>query len=356
MKAIRLYGFTEDHGSYAAVTAGFAEAFRASGYGEDKLEVVSLETEPSFDEEPTGIPLADVGIVTGPPNASTRLVQGVRHSERIVMIHPNSSKLPDRMMSGVNSNATLLLASSKWGATVVSRYTTLPVVVVPLGVLSGFREPVEPAPLREAYESGVFRILHLSSTGGERKGTDKLVLAFLDAIKDGTLPATSILHLVLTPQGSSMVMDMMDGTPGWDRVKLTGRLGVQGAPPEIVSRVYGSYHVVCQPSRGEGFGLVPLEALASGTPIVATAATGHSEWFVDELPGAVRVATGAPAPIDDLPGADAPSLDVLDVKDALRRAYGQWYGLKAEATGNAQAIAKRWSWSRSLEGFIKMVG
>ena len=46
----------------------------------------------------------------------------------------------------------------------------------------------------------------------------------------------------------------------------------------------GGFDLVCQPSRAEGFGLVPLEARACGVPVAATLCTGHadhmaaSEW------------------------------------------------------------------------------
>ena len=141
-----------------------------------------------------------------------------------------------------------------------------------------------------------------------------------------------------------------------------------------MSVLYQRHHVVVQPSRAEGFGLVPLEALASGVPVVATSCTGHAEYVDavrsatrDDLPrysavsppGVVAVPTGELGPIDDGPGALAPSVDADAIAEALRLAYSDKDRLRREAAENARAIYLNWSWEattrRFLEGFRRAV-
>lgn len=52
-------------------------------------------------------------------------------------------------------------------------------------------------------------------------------------------------------------------------------------PPNKVQRLYSSYGAVIVPSRQESFGLVALEALASGVPLVSTRSGGLAQ-FVNE--------------------------------------------------------------------------
>lgn len=361
MRPTRVYGFTGDYGSYAQVTRGFLSALTHHGHTPDTLEAVSLEDQHQGfgDDEPRGLPLADIGILTGPPIAASVLTEGVKHARRLVMIHPNSSKLPERTMHTVNTAATEILASSAWGATVISRYTALPVIVAPCGVDQGFAPRAPKADLEAQYEAGEFRILHLSSTTGQRKGTLELVRAFLEAMDRGRLPPNSELSLVLAPGGKGQlvdfIMDYGSKSKHTGRIVLLDRLAQYGLSPGPMAEIYSSVHVICQPSRGEGFGMVPLEALASGCPIVATACTGHSEWFTKGLPGAVRVATGAPQPVDDMVGAEAPGLLMSDLQEGLVTAHQDWTKLKAAALGNATSIGAKWSWPAQLASLIGML-
>src|SRR5205807_7448785 len=59
-----------------------------------------------------------------------------------------------------------------------------------------------------------------------------------------------------------------------DRVLMvTGRMSNQA---EI--DLYQNAHCYLQPSRGEGFGLQPLQALACGIPTILTDAHGHKDF------------------------------------------------------------------------------
>ncbi len=123
-------------------------------------------------------------------------------------------------------------------------------------------------------------------------------------------------------------------------------------------------HVSVQPSRGEGFGLIPLQALCAGVPIVATTATGHSEYLqlAAEMPGwrasysgRVLIRTGPEAPIDDLPGSRAPTVSPVDIANALAEARSRWPLLHAQAQAEAHLWRSNWSWEASLESFVKLL-
>lgn len=54
-------------------------------------------------------------------------------------------------------------------------------------------------------------------------------------------------------------------------------------PPDEVHRMYASYGAVIVPSRQESFGLVALEALASGVPLVSTRSGGLAQFVNEEV-------------------------------------------------------------------------
>jgi len=349
---VRLYGLTRGYGSYAQVLRGFWTAFVRHGYGFDRLATVEIAER--SDEEPPP-PTADAGIFLGPPIACSALHQHAEHRIRCVMVAPNSDRLPEPTMKVVNQNATHLLVPSEWAATVTARYTDKPIMVVPHGVHEDF-QPLPAPGLERMYEAGELRLLHLSSSTRERKGTLVLIKAWRQLRR--TLPEESRLWLVVAAETRAEILDWCtDEALSLEHlgILIMPRLGSEqeGASPAELAKVFASVHAVCQPSRGEAFGMVPLEALACGVPIVATRVTGHSQWFSEPIDGAVPIATGELDAIDDLAGARAPRVHPYHVAEAIRWTYEHWLKLKAAALVNAPDIRLAWSWERQTTEFIR---
>jgi mannosyltransferase len=100
-----------------------------------------------------------------------------------------------------------------------------------------------------------------------QKGTDVLVGAALDLMPD--FPG---LHVVMTGRETPDQRAFMDGLR--DRIAaagLTGRFHFRGERPwDEVVQTYRVLDLFVAPARWEGFGLTPLEAMASGVPVIAT--------------------------------------------------------------------------------------
>lgn len=88
----------------------------------------------------------------------------------------------------------------------------------------------------------------------------------------GKLPEHVTLTLVDDDSPDNQVRDWAREVGVLDRLRLTGRVGQD----ELVRR-YREAAVVVVPSRYEGFGLPAVEALACGTPVVATRAGALTE-------------------------------------------------------------------------------
>lgn len=74
-----------------------------------------------------------------------------------------------------------------------------------------------------------------------------------------------------------------------ERLKLKNVVFVGDQEQENLSKLYNIADVLAVPSRVEGFGLVAIEALACGTPVVATNKGGMTDFINDEVGALVDV-------------------------------------------------------------------
>jgi glycosyltransferase involved in cell wall biosynthesis len=112
-----------------------------------------------------------------------------------------------------------------------------------------------------------------------------------------------------------------------DRVRLLG-----GVPPERMPALLRSADLVLCPADYEPFGIVPLEAMAAGVPVLASAVGGQLDTVVDRV-------TGRLVPPRD-PSTLAAAARELISAPGVRRAYG--------TAGRRRALA-HYAWSSVAE-------
>ena len=355
----RLYTLLDCWNSYAQVGKGMLRAFEAHGVSDG---VFPLDRTPDFDEPPYPGASAMHGVFYGPPPLLP-VLSNSNHQRRWGMLAPNSDRVPPDILRMFEHSCTDLLVPSQWAWTVMAGRTKLPVAVAPHGVAPEFQAiPRLATEQRNEYANGKFRVVHLTTSDRQRKGTLELVRAWRMAQTRAPrgLPAEASLCLVMDAQARVVLGEQMldAGELLPESVHIEHRLGCgRGVAPELMAVLYQQHHLVCQPSRGEGFGCVPVEARACGVPVLATACTGHAEHLLTATAadGVVLVPTGSPAAIDDFPGALAPSLAVEDVYEALCFAYRNWLDLSAAAERSAAAFRERWQWERKLEPLCRLL-
>lgn len=335
---IRLYGHKDGQGSFVQVTRGLRLACEARGLF---AGLVPIDTAYNDTVDYPGA-LAAVGLNAGAPTAVLHSHRMGNHKKRWLLLAPNSDKVPAGLAAEAGRWIDGLLAPSSWAVDVLSRQFKVAVLRCPHGVHPEYqRDPASRAVCRVDYDAGRFRVLHLSSTSSERKGTRELLAAWKLLIERKVLHPGMTLFLVMPAQGIEQWRARASELEG-----VTVIASERGFAARDMAALYNSMHLVCQPSRAEGFGLTPIESRACGVPIVATDCTGHGEHVRAGDPGVRVVVTGPPGPSDDLPGAVAPTLEAEEVLRELAYAIEHWRELEAAAAAAAPAVQAEWSWER----------
>jgi glycosyltransferase involved in cell wall biosynthesis len=243
-----------------------------------------------------------------------------------------SQSLPESFRESLH-NFPLVVVPSHQNQELFSRYHDN-VKFVPLGV--------DPAVWHQEKRPEVgaqFRFLIGGS--GPRKGTDLAYKAFRAAfpkVPEGGAVPTLVMK---SPRAEGF---------GGPAVEIVGGRISDEAEVDL----YASAHCYLQPSRGEGFGLQPLQALAQGCPTILTAAHGHDAF--------AHLGLGIPA----TPKAAAyfiygdagdwwePDFDAL--VDQMRWVYWNYATACDQAARAAQVIAAEFTWANTARRFVDAIG
>jgi len=121
---------------------------------------------------------------------------------------------------------------------------------------------------------------------------------------------------------------------------LAQELGLKGVyfleqqPQEEVARIYNIADVSTVPSRVEPFGLVAIEALACGTPVVATNKGG--------LPDFINERVGSLVPVDD--AEQLAAAIVHEIRSHSKQTKGKWA---------AQYALAEYSWTQQVKRMVQ---
>lgn len=173
-------------------------------------------------------------------------------------------------------------------------------------------------------ESRIFTFFSMANS--VRKGNDLLTKAFRHVFGNGD---DKVQLVVLDPRihvrprkGILPIHNLVDDT-------------------ELMA-LYASAHCYLAPSRGEGFGLQPLQAMAQGIPTILTDAHGQAQF--------AHLGIGIPAGLSQSYGfvhGDAgnwwePDFDALCA--AMKGVYDDYDAACTRAAFNAKRVAAEWSW------------
>jgi glycogen(starch) synthase len=196
----------------------------------------------------------------------------------------------------------------------------------------------------EPFDGRLRRLLYVGALN-ERKGTPKLLRAFAELLAEyGEYGEESELTLTLVGP---------EDVPG-EAGRLAAELGVAGrvrllppVPPDAVPGLLHRHDLLVHPSSWETFGMTVIEAVAAGTPVLATRCGGPEETLagLDGTAGELIEVSEDPKAIADGyrrlraraagPAGGAAGLDLPEARTRLAARYG----LPAVGAALAEAYA-----------------
>lgn len=175
---------------------------------------------------------------------------------------------------------------------------------------------------------GTFKFLHV---GGE-------------AARKGATETMKALRLAF-PRNYDVELNMKIISEGWKIGKLH-RVNIinGGMPLERLIQMFHDNHVYVYPSWGEGFGLTPLQAMATGMPTITVPGWAPYAEFLDENLNIRSSMAKSPWPVLHPGLMLKPHFD--DIVDAMRYAYENYEAVEAAAHSRIDAIMAYYDWDR----------
>jgi glycosyltransferase involved in cell wall biosynthesis len=359
-KKLTFYGHFTGYSSYPVVCNALAKWLLLRGID---LRIANLRGDALRGQfEQIQIPISPT-LGMGPPSGDRRkgkaLLFGFPSWLREVPTHDHMigyhvgdvTPLPIEWFAYIQENADTVLTPSKWCSDLIGDLgVQRPINVVHHGIdSSAFRPTIInherlPVTLRH----------YCSSPLLERKGTLEVLRASRRLLDDGCDGVPFSIVVSVHPFAIEYVKAYNDDR-GQQKLVIT-----VDKPKEANSMAFelGTATAVVQPSRAEGFGCIPIEAAACGTPIITTNVTGHSDWFehVSHHGSVLQVKTEEFDPKsaylnddESCSGGRAPVIDEESLFQQMRDAIINNVKYRKKALDGASEIRSHWDWATVLD-------
>lgn len=244
-----------------------------------------------------------------------------------------TTSIPRSWMGKLNGFDALLVPCKQNIEAFAASGVKIPIELIHWGV-----DPAVHAPIARP-ERPIFTFGHMGALS-IRKGTDLLVEAFTEAF-----PNEKDVRLICKSSYNTYPFNTKD-----KRIQIHLSHWTE---EEITKLFYKEIDCFVFPTRGEGFGLTPLEAMATGVPAIVTGWSGPLEYMTPEV-GWLIDYTLSPAKNfsnliykEDCGDWAEPSKDHLI--SLMRHAYNHRDEVKEKGVAAAKHVKENWLWEQKIK-------
>jgi len=251
-----------------------------------------------------------------------------------------TTKIPETWPGRMN-NMNVIWTPSKWGKEIFENCgVTVPIEVVPLGVEDERVQFVK-------RDRKPFVYLWMANNSGDnRKNLGMVISAWMSLF--GSMPDLPVELWIKTRLGPTK------GWPKDDRIAIFAG----ECDNRMMQNIMNKSNCFVFPSRGEGWGSPPLEAMATGCPTILTDWSGMTEYMSPDIcyPLKVKSLTHIPRNTGDYPkeffGADVGSWaepDFEHLKELMLHVYENYDEALYKGRQAYKTILAKYTYSRACE-------
>jgi glycosyltransferase involved in cell wall biosynthesis len=268
----------------------------------------------------------DCDVSIGYGTADQGLLDALPGKHVIMLTMFEADKWPVSWVDTLNCANEVWVPSEFCKDTLIESGCTSPVHVVPLGVdLEQFY------PMQQKRVGSVFTFGYAGACT-YRKGIDVLCRAFAEEFGENDNAQLKILSSNVLPST----------IPIHPRIKLiSGKFST-----DEIRRFYSSLDLFVMPTRGEGIGLTPLEAMACGTAAAVTEGSGCTDYMGTHM---LPIDIDRLIPCNSYHGSQGNFVEpsIKSVREVMRYAYEHRSEMHQMGEAAAVYVAENWTYAHS---------